>query len=257
MLNLHALQSGQGGSVVFLLHGLFGSASNLNSLAKELESRHRVYRVDLRNHGKSFHLDEMDLRSMADDLVRLMKAEGLEAGHFVGHSLGGKVAMQLALQDAPRVRSLVVADIAPVVYPRDHDAIIEALRGIDLRALKNREQADRALQRAVPELGVRQFLLKNLTRDRDGGWHWRMNLQAIASNYDALRAAPGGTAYTGPVLFVRGGESDYINEEHRKPIQRLFPSYRLEVIEGAGHWLHAEKPEPFNRLVAGFLDQQE
>ncbi len=252
MLTLHAVRSGSGQQAVVLLHGLFGSASNLGLLARALEADFTVYRVDLRNHGRSFQLDDMDLPAMADDVARLLSAEGLERAHLVGHSLGGKVAMQLALNRPERVASLVVADIAPIAYPRHHDAILAALQGIDLRALKNREQADQALKPAVDEAGVRQFLLKNLARD-NGGWQWRMNLPALAANYDALRAAPSGEPYIGPVLFIKGEESDYITEEARGPIMRLFPGCQVKVIQGAGHWLHADKPAVFNRLVLRFL----
>lgn len=253
MKQLHGIDSGSSDEVVVLLHGLFGSASNLGVLAKALEADFRVIRLDLRNHGRSFHADEMSLADMADDVARYLDAHNIASANLLGHSLGGKVAMQLALSDPDRVRRLVVADIAPVVYPRHHDAILDALKSIDLRALKSREQADEVLRSAVDSAGVRQFLLKNLGRGEEGGWAWKMNLAAIDQHYDELRQAPEGSPYAGPVLFIKGDDSDYIQAEHSAVIKRLFPAAAYKIIQGAGHWLHADKPAAFNQLVQRFL----
>ena len=235
-----------------LLHGLFGSASNLLTLGRSLEERYQVIRMDLRNHGKSPHCDYMDIPAMAKDVALTLDKLGVASAAVLGHSLGGKVAMELAATQADRVSKLIVADIAPVSYGRGHDAIITALLAMDLRALRNREQADQLLQEAVPELAIRQFLLKNLMRDGDH-WVWRMNLPVIADCYDLLRAAPDTAVYNGPSLFIRGELSRYIKDDNRVGIQRQFPDSRLETITGAGHWLHAERPAEFNALVAGFL----
>ncbi|WP_372860726.1 alpha/beta fold hydrolase [Spongiibacter sp.] len=240
------------GSAVVLLHGLFGSASNLLTLSRSLESHYRVIRMDLRNHGKSPHRDYMDIPTMALDVARTLDTLGIERAALLGHSLGGKVAMQLAATQPERVSRLVVADIAPVSYGRGHDAIIEGLLELDLRSLRNREQADALLQKAAPELPVRQFLLKNLVREGDG-WAWRMNLPVIADCYDLLRDAPAQSPYRGPTLFIRGELSRYIVDDNRVGIMRQFPDSRLETIAGAGHWLHAERPREFNALVGDFL----
>lgn len=248
---LHSESRGEGPTVV-LLHGLFGSASNLLTLSRHLEPNYRVVRMDLRNHGKSPHRDYMDIPSMAEDVAKTLGELAVQSATFLGHSLGGKVAMQLAASQPNLVEKLVVADIAPVRYGRGHDAIIEGLLAMDLRALRNREHADEQLQAAVPELPIRQFLLKNLVREGEG-WAWRMNLSVIADCYDLLRDAPAAEPYAGPTLFIRGENSRYIIDENRVGIMKQFPDSRIETIAGTGHWLHAEKPREFNALVSGFL----
>ena len=253
VLSLHTEVSGDGAFPVILLHGLFGSASNLMAVARSLATDYKVIRMDLRNHGKSPHSDIMDIPTMAEDVLATMDTLGVQQAHILGHSLGGKVAMQLAVTAPDRVSRLVVADIAPVRYGRGHDEIITALLGMDLRALRSREQADNLLQKAVPELAIRQFLLKNIVRDGKDAWAWRMNLPVIADCYDNLRDAPSAEPFAGPTLFIRGELSKYIRDENRVPMQRQFPQMALLTIAGAGHWLHAEYPQIFNAMVADFL----
>ncbi len=252
-MQLNYLESGAGERVVFLLHGLFGSASNLNAVAKALESDFRVVRIDLRNHGDSFHMDSMSLSEMSADIRRLADYLEVNTLSLLGHSLGGKVAMQFALDNPERVEKLVVADIAPVAYKPHHNETLSALCEIDLRGLKSRAEADQILQKAESELGVRQFLLKNLARDSNGGWRWKLNLPAIDACYDDLRLAPEGKAFAGPTLFIKGELSAYIQDKHRGDIFKLFPQAQLEVIPGTGHWLHAEKPAAFNEISGNFL----
>lgn len=252
-MQLNYLESGQGEQAVFLLHGLFGSASNLTQLANALAPRYRVFRLDLRNHGESFHFDSMSLMEMADDIRRLMTHLTISRAAFVGHSLGGKVAMQLALRWPDLVTQLVVADIAPVAYKPHHNATLAALCSIDLRALKSRADAEAQLAAAEEEVGVRQFLLKNLARNDQGGWRWKLNLAAIDRCYDDLRQAPEGDAFNGPTLFIKGENSAYIQSSHGAAMLRQFPGHELSVISGTGHWLHAEKPAAFNTLVSEFL----
>lgn len=253
-MHLNYIETGQGEHAVFLLHGFFGSASNLTQLANALAERYRVFRVDLRNHGQSFHLDTMSLMEMAEDVHRLLSHLQIGRAAFVGHSLGGKVAMQFALRWPDSVSHLVVADIAPVAYKPHHNATLAALCGIDLRALKSRAEADAVLAEVEHELGVRQFLLKNLMRDDDSHWCWKLNLAAINQCYDDLRQAPEGEAFTGPTLFIKGENSAYIQTSHEASMRRLFPAHQLSVISDAGHWLHAEKPAAFNALVSEFLE---
>jgi esterase len=251
-VKLHVDISGEGDKPVVLLHGLFGSGSNLMALARSLAPFYKVYRMDLRNHGKSAHSDFMDIAVMANDVAAAMAELGIERADLFGHSLGGKVAMELAARFPHLVHHLVVADIAPVSYGRGHDEIIAGLLGLDLRALESRQQADEQLHSAVPETAIRQFLLKNLVRQGEA-WEWRMNLPVIAECYDALRMAPDPGEFTGPTLFVRGGASPYIRDENRVPIQRQFPNVAIRTIADAGHWLHAEKPQIFNEIVLSFL----
>jgi esterase len=253
VFSLHAEVAGDGTVPVILLHGLFGSASNLMAVARSLSTDYKVVRMDLRNHGKSPHSDIMDIPVMAEDVLATMDKLGIQQAHILGHSLGGKVAMQVAITAPERIKRLIVADIAPVRYGRGHDEIITALLAMDLRALRSREQADEILQKAVPELAIRQFLLKNIVRDGKDAWSWRMNLTAIADCYDNLRDAPSTEYFAGPTLFIRGELSRYIRDENRVFMQRQFPQMELLTIAGAGHWLHAEYPQIFNGMVMQFL----
>jgi esterase len=252
-VQLHARQSGEGAAVV-LLHGLFGSGPNLGALARALDDRFAVYSLDLPNHGRSGWLDEPDLAGMASSVLGWMDQERLAQVFLVGHSLGGKVAMELALSAPDRVRGLVVADIAPVDYPARHDAVFAALRAVSDANCTSRGEAARVLETYLEEEGVAQFLLMSLSR-QDGRMDWRFDRAGLERAYPALVAAPkGGREYRGPTLFLKGERSDYILASQRQQILSLFPAATLRVVAGAGHWLHAEKPALFNALVARFLD---
>jgi esterase len=251
-LPLHCTVLGAEGDWVLLMHGLFGSGDNLGTLGKTLAATHRVALVDLRNHGRSPHRAAMDLPLLAADVAALQDRLGIASCALVGHSLGGKVAMELALNAPERVSALVVADIAPVAYAPQHDAIFAALRAIEPAALDSRRAADAQLAQFVPEEPVRQFLLKSLYRD-DAGFHWRFNVPALLARSAQLGAAPGGRPYAGPTLFIKGELSRYIEPEYRAAMRAAFPRHRLETIAGAGHWLHGEKPALFNALVQNFL----
>ncbi len=250
---LYARHAGQGPAVI-LLHGLFGSGANLGMLARSLRESFLVYNPDLPSHGRSCWLSEPDLTTMADVLFRWMTDEGPAHAHLVGHSLGGKVAMQLALDHPDRVDSLVVADIAPVAYPPRHDGVFDALVAVDNARCETREEAAEAMGLHIEDERVIQFLLTSLQRTDDGTLAWRFDLQGIAAGYPELLAAPAGDrAFAGPVLFIKGGESDYIRDAHRERITAFFPAATLKVMPGCGHWLHAEQPQLFNRIVARFL----
>ncbi|HUH37175.1 MAG TPA: alpha/beta fold hydrolase [Spongiibacteraceae bacterium] len=250
---LHYRESGEGQRAVLLLHGVFGSGDNLGSVARALAADYRVISVDLRNHGSSPWSQTMDLSAMAMDVVALLDRLALPRAALLGHSLGGKVAMQVAMQHPARVARLVVADIAPVVYPPTHQAVFAGLAALDAAPPASRQAGDELLARHVTEPGVRQFLLKNLQRRDDGSYGLRLNLTALQAHYAELRAAPVGEPYAGPCLFIKGERSDYITDAHRGAMQTCFPQHRLAVVAGTGHWLHAEKPTEFNALVAEFL----
>ncbi|MGM0481868.1 MAG: alpha/beta fold hydrolase [Pseudomonadota bacterium] len=237
---------------VILIHGLFGDKDNLKGLARDLQEDFYCVMVDARNHGDSPHSDEMSYPLMAADIIATCDQLGLQQFHLVGHSMGGKIAMQVAIDYSDRVLSAVFADIAPVAYDGSHDSILDALLGIDLNQVKTRKQADEALKSTISTTGVRQFLLKNL-RKADDGYEWRLNLQGLQDNYSAIASAVSQGQYSGPVLFIKGGDSDYLNPAHRKPINQRFSDVDVKVIENTGHWLHAEKPQVFNRLVRHFL----
>jgi esterase len=249
------------GSPLIVLHGLFGSLENLGGISRRLQDQWQIHALDQRNHGSSAHTDTMDYPSMADDVLAYMDARGLEKAAILGHSMGGKTAMQLALRAPERVDRIIVADIAPVTYHPRHDAVLEGLTSIDLGSIRSRQDADRMLADHVAEPGVRQFLLKNLVRvadnernDYPGLYRWRLNLPVIEQCYPKLAEAPEGNGpFEGPVLFIKGADSAYIQEKHRDSISRLFPNADLRIIAGTGHWLHAEKPDSFAALCRRFL----
>lgn len=259
-IELHHRISGEGEPLI-LLHGLFGSLDNLGVIARGLQDNWQIHALDLRNHGKSPHVETMTYSEMADDVLAYMDAQGLEKAAILGHSMGGKVAMQLALKAPERIAGIIVADISPVSYQPRHDHVLEGLKALDTSALRSRQDADRALSQYVDEAGVRQFLLKNLAPvsadEKDGSgasYRWRLNLPVIDRNYAELSRAPEGDGpYEGPVLFIKGADSAYIQTKHRDTIMGLFPNADLRIIEGTGHWLHAEKPDTFVALCRRFL----
>lgn len=261
-VELHHKISGEGQALI-LLHGLFGSQDNLGVIARGLEDNWQVHGLDLRNHGKSPHVDTMTYPEMARDVLDYMDARGLDKAWVLGHSMGGKVAMQMALDAPERIAGIIVADIAPVTYKPRHDHVLEGLKAVDTDALKSRQDADKALAAHLDEAGVRQFLLKNLvpvpTEEQDASgarYRWRLNLPVIDRSYAALSAAPEGEGpYEGPVLFIKGADSAYIQTKHRDTIAGLFPNADLRIIEGTGHWLHAEKPDTFVALCRRFLTE--
>lgn len=239
--------AGQGSPVV-LLHGLFGSARNLGGVARALAAQHRVVSIDARNHGESPHDPVMDYDEMAGDVADTMDALGLPQAAVLGHSMGGKIGMRLALTQPARVTRLVVADIAPVPNPPNFSAYANAL--LALPADLSRTEADARLAPDIPDPAVRSFLLHNY-RPREG---WRIGLPQIASGIPAMEDWPPLNArYDGPALFVTGALSPYVQPAHRPVILRLFPAARFVAIKGAGHWLHAEQPDAFNATVAAFL----
>jgi len=254
--------SGQGEPLI-LLHGLFGSLENLGGVARRLEDGWQIHGLDQRNHGSSPHTDEMTYPAMASDVVAYMDAQGIDKAHLLGHSMGGKVAMQVALSYPERVLGIIVADISPVSYQPRHDAILEGMKNLDLRGVKSRTEADSRLAKYVETPGVRQFLLKNLERipkdeieQDDLLFRWRLNLPVIDASYSNLSAAPEGDGpYDGAVLFIKGADSAYIQTKHQDTIQTLFPNAELKIIESTGHWLHAEKADTFATLCRQFLEQ--
>lgn len=243
------------GSPVVLLHGLFGSGDNLNQLGQELASHYQVITMDLRNHGRSPHDPLMTYPLMAQDVVETLHHLGIPRCDLVGHSMGGKVAMQVALQHAKRVHKLVVVDIAPVTYSAHHQAVFKAMDKLN-KALPivSRKAADELLAEELETPELRQFLLKNLTVD-DDGLIWRLGYSAIRQQYPQLLKAPSGPLpFTGTTLFVRGGLSEFILPEHRMPTLHAFPNAQLREVADAGHWVHFEKPRLFNAMVQRFLD---
>jgi esterase len=253
---LHHLHRGEGPPVL-LLHGLFGSAANLGMVARGLAPTFSVFSLDLPNHGRSPRRAAMGYADMARDVAAFIRGRDLGPCHLLGHSMGGKVAMQLALQEPELVNRLVVADIAPVPYPPHHDQVLAGLAAVAAAAPEERKQADEILAAHVEEPGVRAFLLKSWQKQANGRWGWLIEVEAIEANYSKLGApnvppTPGG-CHDGPTLFIIGSESNYVRPEHRDAILALFPAAEVKIIQGTGHWLHAEKPNAFNRVVTRFL----
>ena len=252
-LHIHFSHLGEGPPVV-LLHGLFGMGGNLGALARSLQDEYSVYSLDLPNHGRSDWLEQSTLRRLASAVADWMDAESLGAAAFVGHSLGGKVAMEMALSEGDRVAALVVADIAPVAYPPHHDKVFDALDAVQAADCRSRAEAAELMSQYLQEEGVIQFLLMSLQRGTNGRYAWRFNLEGIKRDYGMVRAEPDvDQAYPGPTLFVKGGDSDYILPEHRPRVVSLFPSAEMKVMPGCGHWLHAQQPVLFNSIVRRFL----
>ena len=244
------------GEPLIVLHGLLGSHQNLLPASRRFAEHFQVFAVDQRNHGQSPHHDEMYYDAMAGDIARFMDKHNLSTAHVLGHSMGGKTAMQLALNHPDRVRKLVVVDMSPRAYGPRFASLLSALRELRPERFKTRPEIDQALAPSIPEESLRQFLLKNLMPDGRGGYRWRIHLDAIAENYDNLReAVRGSTPFTGETLFLLGGRSDYVGEDDRSTIMRLFPQAQFESIPDAGHWVHAEKPAEFGEAVMRFLKQ--
>lgn len=257
-VSLHHTILGDGQPLI-VMHGLFGSSTNWRSLSRALARSWQVHTLDLRNHGQSPHSDAMSYLDMARDLSRYLDDRGLESATILGHSMGGKVAMRFALDEPKRVDRLIVVDIAPIVSDHDHTPYLRAMQEVALNSISRREDAALQLEDAVPEPGLRQFLLQNLVGDEDG-YRWRINLEGIDHNLEELLAFPrtgDHERYEGPTLFVRGETSDYILDESHAEIRRLFPSAEIVTIENAGHWVQAEKPTEFLKAVKGFLDKPE
>lgn len=241
------------GEPLIIMHGLFGTLENWGSQIKAFAEHFKVYAVDMRNHGRSPHSDEISYPLMAADILELMDDQGLEKAHILGHSMGGKAAMQLALNHPERIDKLIVVDIAPVQYPHHHTDVFKGLNSVPLASLKSRGEADQLLSQHIDEPSVRQFLLKNLYRNEQKQFAWRMNLPALEQCYDAISLPPEGQAYQAPMLFIKGEQSDYITPDYRDAVLSLFPKASYKVIQGTGHWPHAEKPAVFTSLVLKYL----
>ncbi len=250
--SLRAVSGGKGRDVI-LLHGLFGQGSNLRGIARALEPHFRVHCLDLPDHGRSPWLASASLEAYANAVVAWMNSNHIDESDVIGHSLGGKVAMQLALGGIARVRRLVVADIAPVRYPADHAEILAVLARVEAGGCTSRAAAESLMVDVVPDPGVRAYLLMSLTGSA-GGYRWRFNLAGLAAGYEQLRAAPAGQEQCQtPTLFLRGGESGYITADHMSEISRRFPQSRVQLVPDAGHWLHVDQPELVCDVIQRYL----
>ena len=255
-LKLHYRQFGteNGGTPLLLLHGLLGSLVNWQRIARRLAESYRVIVPDLRNHGRSPHHPDVSYPAMTGDLLELMDDLGLEQAIPIGHSMGGKVAMWLALEHPRRVERLVVADIAPVRYQGSLGELMDAMLALPLDRMQKRAEADQWLKQRVPESAIRDYLLQNLVRTEQG-WRWRSNLEALREGLETISdfpRVPPGVRYEGPTLFIHGRRSSYVKPEYRPVMEALFPRLQLVALD-AGHWVYAEQPEAFLRALGAFL----
>ena len=252
-MKLHSESSGAGEPVV-ILHGLMGSCENWRGVRAALADRYRVVCLDLPNHGRSPHVARFDLRSIGDDVAETLDAAGVGQAVVIGHSLGGKVAMQMASDHAERLRGLVVVDISPRAIQPAHLFVLRACLQLDLASAKRRSELDAALAQLIPQPETRDFLLKNVVRGKDGQFVWRVPLQYLIDNYRAVSDAPPLVApYAGPALFVAGETSPFRLRADEALVRGWFPAVRFVTIPGAGHLVHADQPERFEAQMRTFL----
>ncbi|GAA4401834.1 alpha/beta fold hydrolase [Nibrella viscosa] len=259
-MKLYYRTVGEAGIPIIILHGLFGSSDNWLTISKTIADQgYRVILPDQRNHGRSPRSNDFDYQSMAADLKELIDDLELDQPILVGHSMGGKTVMQYAMNfrndgTPGKFSHLVVVDIAPKFYPVHHSDILKGLNAINLASLKSRNEADAVLSSHEPSVGVRQFLLKNLYRNEQGQFDWRINLPVIERKIHGIgEELTNPRIVTEPTLFIRGSESSYVLDDDIPAIRRIFPNARIATIAGAGHWVQAEKPDAFVEELFNFL----
>jgi pimeloyl-ACP methyl ester carboxylesterase len=251
-MNLFFRKSGSGEPLV-ILHGLFGSSDNWFSLSKVFAESFTVYTLDQRNHGQSPQSDDFNYQLLAEDLEGFLLENAIKNPTVIGHSMGGKTAMNLAIKNPALIGKLIVVDIAPKSYPVHHDHILDGLTSIPMATLSSRSEADKILSAHVPELDVRQFLLKNLSRNSEGKFEWKINLTSIENHIEEIGQ---GMQYQGsfekPTLFINGARSNYFKAGDEVLVKKLFPAAQI-VSVNTSHWVQAEKPEEFVQIVLNFL----
>lgn len=244
------------GQPLIMLHGLFGMSDNMMLAAKKLSEDFLVIVPDLRNHGRSHKTNDWDYFFMSEDIVELMEELNLLNSSLLGHSMGGKLAMQFALLHPEKTKNLIVADIAPKKYPvsEDQKKIIRALSSIELEKIKSRKEVQELLIPFDFEDDVLQFLMKNL-HNENGNYSWRFNLHVISENIEKISGAiSSDNKFSGETLFIRAEKSNYILDSDELQLKNLFPSASIRIIEGARHWVHADKPVEFVQMVKSFLN---
>lgn len=242
------------GTPLLVFHGLFGMLDNWASFAKEFGEMMPCHILDLRNHGKSFHSEEMTHQVLAEDILNYMNAHGIEKANILGHSLGGKAVMTFAISYPEKVEKLIVADISPKAYPPHHQGIIKALQSVDFDTVTSRQEVEEILGNFIAEKSVIQFLMKNLYWTEDKKLNWRFNLKTLAEKYnDFVANAIKFGKFEGETLFIAGANSNYILPQDEFLMRQQFPKYQLATIANAGHWVQAENPKDFNEAVKAFL----
>ncbi|MFT6335319.1 MAG: esterase [Saprospiraceae bacterium] len=243
---------GQGDPII-ILHGLFGMLDNWQTIAKKLAEDYMVILVDQRDHGKSDHTDEFNYQALADDLRVFMEANWMHEAHIIGHSMGGKTAMQFAVDNPDMIEKLIIVDIGPKAYKAGHDTIFKALREVEIDKVKSREEVEDTIAKYINDKGVRLFLMKNLQRKKEGGFRWKMNLELLHREYtNIIDAIKYDETVDVETLFIYGSKSHYIIPSEINDIKEIFPQSTFEEID-AGHWIHAEKPDELLEIVNRFL----
>ncbi len=257
MIELNYKKYGNGNHTLIILHGFLGSLDNWHSLATEWgNSGITVYTIDQRNHGKSPHTATHTINDMVEDLFDFMHQQNINKATLLGHSMGGKVVMQFALTYPQMTETLIVADMSPRAYKHGHDDVFNAIKNVNLAAIQTRKDAEEMMKPFLGDFGTRQFVLKNLERTEAGSYQWKFNFDVLYRDYEnILQLTESATAFTAPVLFLKGGLSLYIQEKDFPLIKELFPASRIETIEQAGHWLHAEKPKEVFKAVLDFIKE--
>jgi len=252
-MRLHFRARGEG-SPLIVLHGFLGSLENWQVMSKRLAANFTVYLPDLRNHGRSPHSEVMNYPVMAEDVREFIEQEHLTAPSVLGHSMGGKVAMQLATCSPDALEKLVVVDIAPKAYPPVHRPVLLAMRALDLATYDSFDAIGNALSGPMPDTAMRQFIMKNLMRDEDRKFHWRLGLEEIIKNYDHLtRAVFAEKQFSKPACFIRAGRSDFVRDSDFPGIREAFPCAEFKLIADAGHWVHIDAADQFQTVVTNFL----
>lgn len=242
------------GIPLLVFHGLFGMLDNWGSFGKEMGELFPVHLIDLRNHGKSFHSEEMSHDDLAHDITHYMEHYGIEKANLLGHSLGGKAVMQFAIKYPIKVEKLIVVDIGPKAYPPHHQGILKALESVDFEKSATRNEVEEVLHQYIPEMSVIQFLTKNLYWKDDKKLDWRFNLKTLSEKYsDFVSNAIKFGVFNGDTLFIAGAKSHYILPQDEFLIKQMFPNASIVTIEKAGHWVQAENPKDFNEVVKDFL----
>lgn len=251
-MKLFFREAGQGAPLI-ILHGLFGSSDNWYSLSKIFATKFRVFTVDQRNHGQSPHSDAHDYKLLTEDLEEFINDHQLEKPIILGHSMGGKVAMNFAIKNPDKTGKLIVVDIIPKSYPLHHDHILSGMRSLDLTNLKSRGEAEAILAPKIPKVDERQFIMKNLARDEQQNFEWKINLEALNNNIDKMgEPLQYEGQYTGPTLFIKGAKSGYFKPGDDATVAKYFPNVKWVTLD-TGHWVQAEKPKEFETTVLDWL----
>ncbi len=252
-MKLFYREYGDTGKPLLILHGLFGSSDNWLTQAKFLSVDYHVYLLDQRNHGLSPKGDEHNYEVLAEDIREFIEEYNIPSPILIGHSMGGKAVMKFALNYPELIEKIVIVDIAPKAYPIQHDRILEGLKNIPIESIKSRNEADEILSEYVSERDVRQFLLKNLDRSDQGGFDWKINLSVLDDNINIISEGINESKTCNlPALFINGAKSDYITEKDSPLIKKMFPNHTLVTID-SGHWIHAEKPQEFLKVIQNFI----